>query len=39
MSVQEQLNDLVNRFYDDYFSYNPTEGRYAGFHRYLGKDT
>jgi uncharacterized protein (DUF885 family) len=37
MSAQEQLNDLVNRFYDDYFSYNPTEGRYAGFHRYLGK--
>ena len=37
MSVQEQLNDLVNRFYDDYYSYNPTEGRSAGFHHYLGK--
>jgi len=37
MSAHEQFNDLVNRYYDDFFSFNPTAGRSAGFHRYLGK--
>lgn len=37
MSVIEKFNDFVNRFYDDYFRFNPTLGRQMGFHRYLGK--
>lgn len=36
-TVHEQFNDLVNRYYDDFFNFNPTAGRNAGFHSYCGK--
>jgi len=37
MSIIGKFNDFVNRFYDDYFRFNPTLGRQIGFNRYLGK--
>ena len=31
---QTQMDDLVNRFYADYFRFSPSEGTAAGFHQY-----
>jgi Bacterial protein of unknown function (DUF885) len=33
-SAQTPFDDLVNRFYDDYFHFFPSEGTAEGFHRY-----
>ena len=37
MKPPQQFEDLVDRFYDDYFNFNPTLGRQMGFKQYLGK--
>ncbi|MEE9167950.1 MAG: DUF885 domain-containing protein [Candidatus Neomarinimicrobiota bacterium] len=37
MTPSDQLDNLVDRFYDDYFEFNPTLGREAGLAEYLGK--
>lgn len=37
MKSLQQLDDLVDRFYDDYFGFNPTLGRQMGYKQYLGK--
>lgn len=37
MTPFDRLNDLVDRFYDDYFGFNPTLGREAGIAKYLGE--
>jgi len=37
MTPSKRLGNLVNRFYEDYFGFNPTLGREAGFHKYLGE--
>ena len=37
MTPVEHFNDLVNRFYDDYFRFNPILGREMGFNRYAGR--
>lgn len=36
MTPSDRFNELVDRFYDDYFEFNPTLGRQVGLHDYLG---
>jgi len=37
MTPSEKIENLVYRFYEDYFGFNPTLGREIGFNKYLGK--
>lgn len=37
MALSKRIENLANRFYDDYFGFNPTIGRQAGFSKYCGR--
>ena len=37
MTLSEKLDNLVQRFYEDYLGFNPTLGRELGFAKYLGR--
>jgi Bacterial protein of unknown function (DUF885) len=36
-AVETDFDRLVDRYFDDYFRYNPTQGTSAGFHQYDGQ--